>query len=342
MSTKEKILTYIKSKQTVTGKELSELLGISRQAINKHLKALIQANIVIKEGVSRAAVYRHSDKTDNRRLKQLFKKTYLLHGLQEDQVFTQFASIMNLEHKLTPNSMNIARYAFTEMLNNAIDHSLSEQCNVQAEVDAYHFNFTIRDFGIGIFYSIYDKFDLPDEYASIGELIKGKTTTMRERHTGEGIFFTSKAADSISFRSHNIELAFDNLKKDVFVEEKRHLRGTEVKFSISKQSKKKLNKLFADYAPEEFDFQFDRTKVMVKLYHQDYVSRSEAKRLLFGLDKFKEVILDFSGVKSIGQGFTDEVFRVFNQAHPDIVLRYENTNPVISSMIRHVVDNRIL
>jgi DeoR/GlpR family transcriptional regulator of sugar metabolism len=31
MTAKEKILDYVKKKQTVTGKELSEVLGISRQ-----------------------------------------------------------------------------------------------------------------------------------------------------------------------------------------------------------------------------------------------------------------------------------------------------------------------
>lgn len=189
---------------------------------------------------------------------------------------------------------------------------------------------------------IFNKFDLSDEYEAIGELIKGKTTTMAERHSGEGIFFTSKAADRISFTSHKITLVFDNLKKDVFVEEKRYFKGTEVKFSISKRSKKNLSLIFSEYAPEEFDYRFDRTRAMVKLFDRGYISRSEAKRLLFGLDKFKEVIFDFSGVKSIGQGFTDEIFRVFKHAHPEIVLKCENISPVIEPMIRRVFDNKNL
>ena len=72
-----------------------------------------------------------------------------------------------------------------------------------------------------LFQSIFKKFDLPDENAAVGELIKGKTTTMAEKHSGEGIFFTSKAADQLSLRSHKINLIFDNSKKDVFVEQKR-------------------------------------------------------------------------------------------------------------------------
>ena len=61
---------------------------------------------------------------------------------------------------------------------------------------------------------------------------------------------------------------------------------------------------------------FERSLVTVRFYAGEYVSRSEARRLLARLDQFREVILDFSRVKSIGQGFADEIFRVFASAHP--------------------------
>jgi hypothetical protein len=48
-----------------------------------------------------------------------------------------------------------------------------------------------------------------------------------------------------------------------------------------------------------------------------FISRSEATRLLHGLEKFREVVLDFKGVELVGQGFADEVFRVWSRAHPD-------------------------
>jgi hypothetical protein len=104
---------------------------------------------------------------------------------------------------------------------------------------------------------------------------------------------------------------------------------------------RRLDKIFDQFAPEEFDYQFDRTKVQVKLFHTNYISRSEAKRLLHGLDKFKEIILDFAGVKTIGQGFADEIFRVFQQAHPDISVKSENLSNTLKPIISHVVDNKI-
>ena len=340
MNTQEKVLEYIKQKQIVNSKALTEYFDISRQAIHKYLKILIQQNHIIKEGSTRGANYRYLENTKVINRSQV-KRALFLKNLEEDKVFQEVSEFLNLRRQLGRNSLDIARYAFTEMLNNAIDHSHSEKCEIHADLDAYTFHFRIRDFGIGIFYSIFDKFDLADEYSAIGELLKGKTTTMMERHAGEGVFFTSKAGDTILFRSHKTKLIFDNQKQDVFVEENRFLKGTEVLFSLKRRTKRRLEDVFNPYAPEEFDFRFDRTRVQVKLFQQDYISRSEAKRLLYGLDRFKEIILDFNGVKSIGQGFADEIFRVFKRTHPDIAISTENLSPVLESMMQHVVDNKI-
>jgi hypothetical protein len=69
---------------------------------------------------------------------------------------------------------------------------------------------------------------------------------------------------------------------------------------------------------------------------REYVSRSEAKRLLHNLDKFSEIELDMREVKQVGQGFVDEVFRVFAAAHPAIIIRSTNASAAVDAMIRHV------
>jgi hypothetical protein len=166
--------------------------------------------------------------------------------------------------------------------------------------------------------------------------LKGKTTTMPETHSGEGIFFTSKAADDFTIRSHAVEVHWKRLPEDVRVAERRRIEGTEVRFSIRRSSRRRLESVFAEFAPEEFDFEFQKTSVLVKLLRSDYVSRSEAKRLVANLHKFREVILDFREVKSLGQGFADEVFRVFPAKNPGISLKAQNARPVVQSMIRHV------
>jgi len=341
MNTKDKIIKYLKTHRTATGNELCSHLGISRQALNKHLKELINNAVVAKKGATKNAIYEYASSSCQQTAKQVtHKKEYQLSGLEEDKVFNDLALLLNLKKRVNKKSLDMIRYAFTELLNNAIEHSKSERCIVEILLDQYNFQFVIRDFGIGVFYSIYTKFNLYDENAAVGELIKGKSTTMQERHSGEGIFFTSKSADLMQLRSHNIHLTFDNKKNDVFINEKKSIKGTEARFIISKYSKRNLADIFSQFAPEEFDYQFDKTKVAVKLFQEALVSRSEAKRLLFGLDKFKEIILDFKGVKSIGQGFADEIFRVFRKRHPDITIKTENLSDILKPMIMHVQEMR--
>ena len=340
MAMKEKILALIKEKKGLSGVQLSEALGISRQAVNKHLRTLLQNGSLIKTGVTRGAVYMIA--TAGKKPKKTFRKSFILAGLEEDKVFQQVSFALNLTRTISPRANEIARYAFTEMLNNAIDHSQSEKCQVEVIIDEFNFQFRVRDYGMGIFFSIYDKYKLPDENSAVGELIKGKTTTMREKHTGEGIFFTSKVADKMFFRSHRVKLFFDNQKNDIFVEEMKNIRGTEVFFSVKKRTRKKLEDIFSIFAPEEFDYKFEKTRAMVKLFQREYISRSEARRLHHGLDKFKVIILDFKGVKSIGQGFADELFRIFLQNHPKITLEIVHLKPSLQTIINHVVDNKII
>jgi hypothetical protein len=123
---------------------------------------------------------------------------------------------------------------------------------------------------------------------------------------------------------------------DVFVSEPRFIKGTLASFEIDRNSRTRLENVFAEFAPEKYDFQFQKTRVLVKLLRQDYISRSEAKRLMHNLDKFSEIELDMRDVQNLGQGFADEVFRVFATAHPNIVIRFINASDVVTAMIKHV------
>jgi hypothetical protein len=64
------------------------------------------------------------------------------------------------------------------------------------------------------------------------------------------------------------------------------------------------------------------------------VSRSQARRILAGLEKFKTIDLDFQDVETIGQAFADEIFRIWQTAHQDISIIAKNANDNIMLMIR--------
>ena len=333
MSKQQKILGYLESRPSATGKELCLYLDISRQALNIHLKSLIASGQVIKSGSTRNARYYSPAHAP---APVVFSRRLALTGLDESHVYEQAAMALNLRSALRDNVTSIVHYAFTEMLNNAIDHSKTDRGEVLVRLEAGRIFFRVLDHGIGVFQSIASKFGLDDEYAAMVELIKGKTTTMPEAHSGEGLFFTSKAADRFLLRSHRIQLEWSRQFDDIFVSEKNFISGTTVEFTIQRDARQLLEDIFSEFAPAHYDYQFQKTKVHVKLLKSEYVSRSEARRLVTNLEKFREIILDFKGVKSVGQGFADELFRVFANRYPDIRIESKNVTPSIGAMFRHV------
>ncbi len=333
MGAKQKILEFLSGRKSASGRELGEHLGISRQALNTHIRSLVESGDVLKSGSTKGASYclagRKPESASSAR-------DLTLAGLDESEAYAGFATILNLPGLLPKNVEAIVRYSFTEMLNNAIEHSAAERCRVSVQLDAGWVSFAIRDRGIGVFHSIAEKFNLDDEQAALVELLKGKTTTKAESHTGEGIFFTSRVVDRFVLRSHRIQLEANRARNDVFVSQRRSIKGTDVRVFVRRTTRRSLDDVFGEYAPEEYDFQFQKTKIFVKLLRQNYVSRSEAKRLLVNLEKFTEIVLDFKGVGSVGQGFADEIFRVFARRHPGIIISTQNTNPAVEAMLRHV------
>ena len=102
-------------------------------------------------------------------------------------------------------------------------------------------------------------------------------------------------------------------------------------------------KIFDEYTSD--DFVFNKTKIIVHLAKDylghDFVSRSLAKRILMNVEKFKIIVLDFENIDNIGQGFADEVFRVFKNKNPDITIVPVNMNEEIEFMINRAMKNNL-
>ena len=97
--------------------------------------------------------------------------------------------------------------------------------------------------------------------------------------------------------------------------------------------------IFDEYTSD--DFVFNKTKITVHLAKDylghDFVSRSLAKRILMNVEKFKIIVLDFENIDNIGQGFADEVFRVFKNKNPDITIVPINMNEEIEFMVNRAM-----
>lgn len=319
--------------------ELASLLKISRQTTASHLKRLVEAGKLSKTGSTRSAQYHVAGKNQVPKIHDLVMVKNIK-GLQEHEVFVELEHRLPLRALLSKPVREIAQYAFSEMLNNAIDHSRSTKVTIEVKLEKGIFEFHIRDSGIGVFKNVQTHFHLDNEYEAAEHLFKGKQTTDPKNHSGQGIFFTSRIADRFGLYSHGLEAVIDNEKDDVALFDKRYQKGTLVSFSIKQKSKKTLLQLFQEYANE--DYEFDRSDVRIRLRTEaDLISRSQARRLLAGLESYRQLTFDFKGVTGLGQAFADEIFRVFQNRHPGIRLSFLNASPAVEFMILRVRDSNL-
>lgn len=315
---------------------VARTVGVSRAAVATRARSLIEAGYLEKEGTTRP----HYRRGRNRR--GIFE--YAREGLAEDQVWTR--DVGTLLKSLPRNILDIAHHGLTEMVNNAIDHSEGERVQVVIDVDAERLAMMVADDGVGIFRKITHALDLPDERLALLELSKGKLTTDPRRHSGEGVFFTSRMFDQFQIASG--ELVFDHdhsdgndLLYDLHPEDVR--TGTTVLMEIALDSKRTDVEVFEAFSSGPDEYAFAKTVVPVRLARvgdENLVSRSQAKRLLQRVDRFRHVVLDFEAVERIGQAFADEIFRVFALANPEVELVAMHATPEVQQMIRRAEVSR--
>lgn len=304
---------------------VSDKFGISGQAVTAHLRAMARDGILQIEGKTKARRYRLAETT------KVFDYD-ILPGLSEDKVWA--ADIEPFMQGLADNVRRIWMYCFSEIFNNAIEHSEGRHITVKVSQDVLNTKIVIQDDGIGIFNKVSAHLGVSDLREVVTEIAKGKFTTDSKHHTGEGIFFTSRTVDVFFVLSYNISWMHYFDKEDWIFDEypSDEYKGTAVSLTLANKTERTMKEIFDKFGSPDFD----STVIPVVLMDSNsmgLVSRSQARRLLTRLENFKNVVLDFKGVTEIGQAFADEIFRVFVSYHPDIKISAINTTVDVENMI---------
>jgi len=336
MALRDQIIPFLEEKKRATSNEIAQHFDVTRQRINQILRVFVDSGKIAKFGSTRSAFYtlpKHIDTIGPAASRRRFKNK----NIREHEILHEFIEPFPAFRTAPENVRSIIHYAFSEMLNNAIEHSQSEHIEVAVESEGGMFRFIVSDFGIGVFRNVMQKRRLKSEFEAMQDLLKGKTTTDPKAHSGEGIFFTSKAADRFVLESFGHRMIVDNTIPDIFFEEEKDInRGTRVTFSINRNSERHLKKIFDHFQSRPGSYAFDKTEIHVRLFTMGtiYVSRSQARRILAGLEKFRKVILDFDRVPNVGQAFADEIFRVFKEQYPKIIIQPINMNDSVRFMVK--------
>ncbi|MDE3083196.1 MAG: DUF4325 domain-containing protein [Acidobacteriota bacterium] len=312
----------------VTSGEVAAVAGVTRQAAHHHLRALVESGELVREGAGRGARYRR---------RSIRSTTYALAGLQEDRVWIEEYSAlrkMDLDVFDNPKVKPILDFAVTEMVNNAIDHSEGSDVIIRWFLDAARIAFEVEDDGVGAFRQMRESRGLATDFDAIGEIAKGKQTSAPDRHSGLGIYFTSRMSSQFILSSDHLVWNVDNRRRDEGVGWLEHeRRGTLVRCEVDATTSVVPLEVFRGFS-DPTTFGFNRSTIRVSLFSDGtFVSRSEAKRLAAHLEVFGVVELDFTGVDQVGQGFVDELFRVWQSAHRQTRLVPVHANPAILAMI---------
>jgi len=309
------ILEHVEKHPADISRTTSEHFAITRQAVNKHLQKLTSENALTETGKTRSRSYKLCPLLEWR------GQYRIISGLAEDLIWRNDITVVL--GQMPENVMDIWHYGFTEMFNNAIDHSGGAEIFVRITKTAANTEMLLWDNGVGIFKKIQTELNLLDERHAILELAKGKLTTDPTHHTGEGIFFSSRMFDDFYILSGGVYFSHKfGDAEDWILERDKSENGTTVWMKLNNHTARTTKKIFDQYSSGD-DYGFNKTIVPVKLaqYGNDkLISRSQAKRLLARVELFKVVMFDFTGVDIIGQAFADEIFRVFSQRHPEIEL----------------------
>ena len=331
------ILRDVKHHPRDITKHISSIFSISPQAVNNHIRRLEQEGRLASEGRGKGKVYFLGEVRSEKRVFELIE------GLSEDLIWRQ--NFLSIFEGIKENILEICHYGFTEMVNNAIDHSSGESTAIKVNRDTNTITVSILDDGEGIFKKIYRECKLIDESQAILELSKGKLTTDPENHSGEGIFFTSRAFDIFEIHSKGLKFSHDSgFEFDFLFEDSQMLedKGTWIHMRINRNSTRQLKEVFDRYTSGPDDFNFNQTVIPVRLAayeNENLVSRSQAKRLLLRVEKFQNVIFDFEGVSKIGQAFADEIFRVYAAKHSDITLAPVHMNDDVKFMVNRALNH---
>nr|WP_295081714.1 DUF4325 domain-containing protein [uncultured Roseateles sp.] len=293
---------------------IEDRTGASRRASLAALRRLVDAGWLARSGSDRHPVYSPGV------LRQV-ARSYTLHGLQEDLPWQRdFAP----HFALPPSVARMIRHGFTELVNNAADHSGGSSVTVSLRQTPSHVQLLVSDDGCGVFANICRAFGIEDAQHAMLELSKGRLTSQPEQHTGRGLFFSSQLADVFDIHANNTAFQRRAWESAGWQPGRPMPRqGSSIYMAIALDTQRTLDQVLEAWSMDGSGIEFDQTVIALRLLAgpgQALDSRAQARRVAARLPQFKRAEINFDGVSDVGHGFTDELFRVFARAHPQVEL----------------------
>jgi len=302
-------------------------LSIPRSAANGLLKKLVAGQWLVNQGTPRKPLYVPGA------LRQVVQQ-YALNGLLEDLPWRRdFAPYLALPTEVR----RMAQHAFTELVNNAVDHSGGTTVTVSIRQTPLHLQLLVSDDGCGLFNRIAQSFDITDPTLALFEISKGKLTSAPDRHSGHGLFYSSRLADVLDLHANSAAFQYRGWGgRSWHATRSAPHTGTSIYMAIALDTTRTLDEVLRGQSDGGYSYTFERTRVPLRLLSVDdaLASRADAKRVAARLTQFGTAEIDFTGVERVGHSFADELFRVFSRDNPQLQLVPLGMNPQVAQMVQ--------
>lgn len=304
--------------------EISEQTGYTRQAIHRHLRALVEGGELAVTGRARATRYYLPKSPPG-----AFRVD--LADLDAEGTWRDVRDLL-IPEEATAAATELTRRCLVELLHNAETHAAAASAELRCRSHPDLIRFELQDSGLGLFTRIRERLKLPSDLDALFALSKGPLTTQPAAHFGRGLLLVAAACQRFELVANGLCWVQDNRRGDQLLSEAPGSVGTAARCELDPLTEAEWQDLQRSTLPGTSPLS---ATGHVKLFEHGarFVSRAEAQALLRGLEGLREVRLDFKGVDGIGLGFAQEIFGVWRRAHPAVDVRVENANAVVRRVL---------
>ena len=305
--------------------------GISRQAMHKHMKSLIDDKKVIAIGNTKGRYYKLNPSVN-------FTKNFPI--TNDISAFIILNSILPNMTFLRNNIFEIFEFSIGALLNNVFDHSNANSIYFKLYINHRDSHFILSDDGIGIFNKIKTGLELANTRMAGLELAKGNITTDPTNHSGDELNAIIHLFDEVTIDSSGNSLKFFNDNNEWLIQNSKQLHGTRIHLKIDTQSKRSCAKIFELI----FKKKHRHISIPLKLLELgDYKiinCRSQVKNLLRNIKNYKIIEFDFQKIDLIGPSFADALVRKTKEYNKYANIEWINTNPTVDLLMSRALDRQ--
>jgi len=306
--------------------------GISRQAMHKHMKSLIEDKKVVAFGNTKGRYYKLNPSVN-------YTKNFELTNEISTEIILKENILPNIK-SLKDNIFEIFEFSIGALLNNVVDHANANKIYFKLYINHRDSHFVISDDGIGIFNKIRTGLGLVNTHMAGLELAKGNITTDPDNHSGDELNAIIHLFDKVTIDSSGHSLRFFNDNNEWLMQNSKQQHGTRIHLQIDTQSKRSCAKIF------EFIFKKKHRHISIPLNLlelSDYKiinCRSQVKNVLRNIKDYKIIEFDFQKIDLIGPSFADALVRKTKEYNQFANIEWINSNSTVDLLMSRALDRQ--